>query len=266
MNPEENFSMPVTARRYGAGNFDEAEVRLAEERPLTIFLNDDEIVTLLCIPDYPQELAVGFMASEGLLQSPDQIADMEVDRDKGMVYIRTREPVGLPAKLFMKRTITSGCARGATFYNALDALTIKPAPTGFTVDPEKILDLMRQLSVRSELYKETHGVHNSALADASGLLVYHSDVGRHNAVDKIYGECFLKKIPMDDKLLLTTGRITSEIVMKTGHLGVSVLVSRHMATSLGLSMAKTLNMTLVGYVRSGKMFVFTGIERVIGAN
>jgi FdhD protein len=171
------------------------------------------------------------------------------------------EPVG---KLWGKRTVTSGCGKGATFYHLLDSLNAKIVVSDITITASQVQDLMGDLNRSSELYRETGGVHSCALADAEKILVFRDDIGRHNAVDKIYGTCFLEDIPLEDKLLLTTGRISSEMTVKTARMGVSVLISRSAPTSLALDLAERLGLTVVGYVRGGRMVVYTGQHRVEG--
>jgi FdhD protein len=165
-------------------------------------------------------------------------------------------------KLWGKRTVTSGCGKGATFYHILDSVSAKPVASDVVITVEKIRSLMAELNRMSDLYRETGGVHNSALADTERILVFRDDIGRHNAVDKIRGVCFLDDIPLQDKILVTTGRISSEIVIKAAKMEVPVVISRSAPTSLALDLAERIGLTLVGYVRGDRMTVYTGKERI----
>ncbi|MDY7030664.1 MAG: formate dehydrogenase accessory sulfurtransferase FdhD [Thermodesulfobacteriota bacterium] len=247
---------------YSKGSFKKAITKVIKEIPLTIFLNDNEIVTLLCAYGHLKELAIGFLNSEGLIDSMDDIESIHVDDDKGIVEIFTRSRSKLSEKLFMKRVIPSGCGKGSSFYNVMDSLKCKKIDSQLRVSTDQVQSLMKKLHSLSNLYKSTRGVHNSALAIPERILMFREDIGRHNAVDKINGECLLQRIQLDDKILITTGRITSEILIKTGKMGIPVLISRSAATHLAVSMAKEIGITSLGYVRGGSFTVYTHPERI----
>ncbi|MEW6614514.1 MAG: formate dehydrogenase accessory sulfurtransferase FdhD [Thermodesulfobacteriota bacterium] len=249
---------------YSEGSFSSAKKSIIREIPLTIFLNTVEIVTLLCIDDHLKELALGFLNSEGMLNSPDEIISIRLDEERGIVEIATQKSYPISEKLFMKRTITSGCGKGSSFYNVMDSIQCKKVNSQLTISAKQVLGLMKELHSLSYLYKSTGGVHNSALATPEGILVFREDIGRHNAVDKINGECFLKGIDLNDKILLTTGRITSEILIKAGKMGIPILLSRSASTSLAVSMAKEMGITAVGYIRGGNFTIYSYPERVEG--
>ncbi len=240
----------------------EQERPVVREVPLTIFLNDHEIVTLLCLGDHLKSLAVGFLKSEGLIGKTADLKAVTVDPENLWVRVEVDEDTDLSQKLFLRRTLTSGCGKGTTFYHALDTLMTEKVESPLTITPDRVFLLMRRLAEASELYRITGGTHNAALATVDDLVLFHTDIGRHNAVDKLYGEGFLKGIPLDDKLLLTTGRITSEILIKTGRMGIPVLVSRSAATTLAISLAEQIGVTLIGYVRGRNLIVYSGKERV----
>ncbi|MEW6185266.1 MAG: formate dehydrogenase accessory sulfurtransferase FdhD [Thermodesulfobacteriota bacterium] len=242
----------------------EQERPIVREVPLTIYLNDQEIVTLLCLGDYQESLAIGFLKSEGLISQVDDLKSVFVDTENNLVRVEVSEDTSLTEKLFSRRTVTSGCGKGTTFYNALDTLIMSRVDSRLVITVNQVFHLMRRLVEDSELYKITGGTHNSALATVDDLVLFRTDIGRHNAVDKIYGECFLKKKALLDKVLITTGRITSEILIKTGRMGIPVLISRSAATSLAISLAEQIGVTLIGYVRGRNLVVYTGRERVVG--
>lgn len=234
------------------------------EVPLTIYLNGEELITLLTTGDANRELAVGFLLSEGFLNDKGDLKAIRVDDGAGTVEVELAGNLEAVEKLWGKRTVTSGCGKGATFYHVLDSLQVRKAASEVMVTPQQILSLMGELNRFSELYRDTGGVHNCALADTDKILVFRDDIGRHNAVDKIYGTCFFEGLELPDKLLLTTGRISSEMAVKTAKMGVPVLISRSAPTSLALDLAERVGLTVVGYVRGGGMVVYTGKERVKG--
>ncbi len=240
-----------------------ARVAVVREVPLTIFLNDREIVTLLCTGAHAESLAVGFLKSEGLLHKRRNLKSVKVDEERQAVRVLTHESTELAEKLFEKRTLTSGCGKGTVFYNVLDSLQSRPIQNSLTIKVSQIRQLMRQLQDRSDLYRRSRGVHNCGLADKERIMIFRTDIGRHNAVDMILGECFLRDVPTSDKILVTTGRLTSEILIKAAKMEIPMLISRSAATSLSLDLAHNLNMTVIGYVRGGSIVAYTGSENLI---
>jgi FdhD protein len=253
----------VEVLRISKDHSRQTRVAVVREIPLTIFLNDQEIVTLLCTGAHVESLAVGFLKSEGLLQQRKHLKEVVVAEDRQAVQVYTSERSELAGQLFGKRTLTSGCGKGTIFYNVLDSLQSKPLENQLSIKAEQVRKLMTDLHKRSELYRLSRGVHNCGLASTKKILIFRSDIGRHNAVDMILGECFLDEIKTDDKILVTTGRITSEILIKAAKMQIPMLISRSAATSLSLELAHTLNMTLIGYVRGGSILAYTGEENLI---
>ena len=238
-------------------------VSVVREIPLTIFLNDREIVTLLCTGSHTESLAVGFLKSEGLLQHPSNLQHLETDSNGQTVRVYTNEPTGMAERLFGKRTLTSGCGKGTIFYNVLDSLQSQPIKNQLTIKVDQVRKLMTELHKRSDLYRLSRGVHNCGLATTKKILIFRADIGRHNAVDMILGECFLKEVHTSDKILITTGRITSEILLKAAKMKIPMLISRSAATSLSLDLAHNLKMTVIGYVRGGSILAYAGGENLI---
>ncbi len=256
------LSAPVEAIRYGRGPTLEGTTQIVREVPLTIFLNGREIITLLASADHLDELSVGFLHSEGWLASLEDLRSVRVDPEQGLAHVESLSRPELTEKLFEKRTITSGCGKGTTFYHGLDALRCSPVASELQVQAEAILDRMEDLNARSTLYKATHGAHAVALCSAESILIFREDIGRHNAIDKISGRVLLDNLRTDDKVVLTTGRISSEILLKAAKLGVPVLVSRSAPTDLALDLAGRLNITVVGLVRQGRLLVYSGRARI----
>ena len=238
-------------------------VSVVREIPLTIFLNDQEIITLLCTGSHIDRLAVGFLKSEGLLQHRSNLQKVEADPNGETVRVYTNESTELAEHLFGKRTLTSGCGKGTIFYNVLDSLQSQPLKNQLAIKADQVRKLMTELHKRSELYRLSRGVHNCGLATTKKILIFQADIGRHNAVDMIIGECFLKEVDTCDKILVTTGRITSEILIKAAKMKIPMLISRSVATSLSLDLAHNLNMTIIGYVRGGSILAYAGGENLI---
>ncbi len=249
--------------RIKSGNGAEEVDQVVVEMPLTIFLNGREFVTLLCSPILLDCLAVGFLRSEGLLSSLDDLAEITLEKEEGLVHIRTTGSIDLEEKLYGKRTITSGCGKGTLFFNVLDSLQSKPVLSSLNLSGEAVLRLMREMQDSSDLFKATGGVHSAALADSESLLFYSEDIGRHNAVDKIVGHCILEKIPLENKILLTSGRLSSEIVIKGAKIGFPIIISRSAPTTLSVELAAELGITLVGFARGRRLNIYTHPQRIL---
>ncbi|MHB1125926.1 MAG: formate dehydrogenase accessory sulfurtransferase FdhD [Bacillota bacterium] len=236
--------------------------QLAQEAPLTIHLNGREMVTLLCSPQHLEELAVGFLFSEGLLRKKTDLVSVKIDESDGLAWVETTANSPIAEATFLKRYITTGCGRGTSFYSLTDAIQEPVADTKMQLSVESILLLMENMQSRSVLYKETGGVHGCALCTPEELLLFREDVGRHNAADKISGRSLLDEIETSDKLLLTSGRISSEILGKAVRLGVPVLVSRAAPTALGLKLAQERGITVCGFARGRRINVYTHPQRI----
>ena len=249
---------------FSKGRFQDTQVTAIQEVPLTIYLNGQEIVTLLCMGKHPKTLAVGFLKSDGFMTDPSQLKDTSVEEGLNgfKVHVETRHD---PFKLRpLTRSITSGCGKGTDFErNAATIAGIHVSAT-VTVSPQEVLQLMAQLHERSTLYRATRGCHNACLATPEEILIFREDIGRHNAMDMIGGKCFLEDIPTGDKLVVTTGRIASEILLKALRLGVPILASGAAATRFSVDLARKTNMTLIGQVEQGRLIVYHSGGRVIG--
>jgi FdhD protein len=235
---------------------------LIREQPVTLYLNGREIVTLLCAGHHLEELATGFFYAEGFLETRADLESLEVNEAEGKVHVTIHRDMSLLDRLWQKRTITSGCGKGSFFYYSLDALLSQPIAAKTRVSANQILGRVEDLNRLSETYRRTHGVHNSAAADGDRIVLFRDDIGRHNAVDMIVGHFFLNDISLEDKLLITTGRLTSEILIKAAKVKIPILVSRNTATSLAVELARSLNITLIGYARAGKFTVYSGEQRI----
>ncbi len=237
------------------------ELVIAKEFLFTIFLNDKELATLLCSPGNLQYLAVGFLASEGLLKSKDEIKKMEVDDWLGTAHMEIEGGNKTDDRFFAKRLIASGCGGAATFHSVADATTPK-VESPMKISPDEVFALVSKFQHRSQIYLTTHGVHSAALADRRDILIFSEDIGRHNAIDKMFGKCLLEDIPTNDRIIISSGRISSEILHKVARRGIPIIVSISVPTSLGLKTADKLGITLIGSVRGKKMNVYTHNWRV----
>lgn len=238
---------------------------VARESPLTIILNNQELVTMLCTPKDVNYLAIGFLASEGLLDRKDDIKSVSVDEARGIVRVETVDDRTLSNELLFKRLITSGCGRGASFYTAADVQNRAKIESRTQISADEIWSLMREFQHNSELFLNTGGVHSAGLCDNKNILAFNEDIGRHNAVDKIFGECVLKGIPTEGKIVVTSGRISSEILLKVARGNIPIIISKSAPTTLGVRMANDLGVTLVGFARSKRMNVYTNDWRVTHA-
>lgn len=238
------------------------EDMVARESALTIILNNQELVTLLCSPTNLNYLALGFIFSEGLLQNKDEIKKIIVDDQRGVVRVETEVDKELARDVLFKRFITSGCGRGASFYSAADAQSQARVESQVKISPHEVFALVSDFQHRSQVYRATGGVHSAALCDTKSILAFNEDIGRHNAVDKIFGECILKDMPTDDRIIVTSGRISSEILLKVARRKIPIIISKSGPTSLGVKLANDLGVTLICFVRGRRMNVYTNAWRI----
>lgn len=236
-------------------------VSVVEERPLTIFLNSREIVTAMTIGDYPDYLAVGFLKNQGMLQPEDQITGIDYDEDLDTVVVRTATETDYEDKL-RKKTRTSGCAVGTVFGDIMDGLEGLRLPQT-QVRSSWLYALAAQINRTPSLYLEAGAIHGTVLCQADRPLVYMEDVGRHNAVDKIAGWMHLQDVSAEDKILYTTGRLTSEMVIKTALMGIPVLASRSGFTAWGVEIARDIGLTLIGRMRGQRFLCLSGEDRLV---
>jgi FdhD protein len=237
------------------------EISVVEERPLTIYLNSQEIVTAMSIGDYPEYLALGFLRNQGMLRADDVVTGIDYDDDVQVVVVRTARQTSYEEKV-KKKTRTSGCAVGTVFgdmMEGLEGLILPQAP----VRTSWLYALARQINTTPSLYLEAGAIHGTVLCQGATPLVFMEDVGRHNAVDKIAGFLFHHGMRADDKILYTTGRLTSEMVIKTALMGVPVLASRSGFTAWGVEIARQVGLTLIGRMRGQRFVCLAGEERLI---
>jgi FdhD protein len=234
---------------------------VVEERPLTIYLNAQEIVTAMTIGDYPEYLALGFLRNQGMLRADDEVTGIDYDDELEVVVVRTQRQTSYEEKV-KKKTRTSGCAIGTVFgdmMEGLEGLTLPATP----VRTSWLYALAHQINTVPSLYLEAGAIHGTTLCQGNTPLVYMEDVGRHNAVDKISGFMFQHGITAQDKILYTTGRLTSEMVIKTALMGIPVLASRSGFTAWGVEIARQVGLTLIGRMRGQRFVCLSGEDRLI---
>ncbi|HEX3709598.1 MAG TPA: formate dehydrogenase accessory sulfurtransferase FdhD [Pseudolabrys sp.] len=237
------------------------ETSVTVERPLTIFLNAQEIVTAMTIADYPEYLAVGFLLNQNMLLPDDTVTGVDYDEELSVVVVRTRRKTNYEKKL-KKKVQTSGCAQGTVFGDLMEALENVSLPKA-TLRTSWLYALTNTINTTPSLYLEAGAIHGCVLAKEDQPLVYMEDVGRHNAVDKIAGWMFKEKVKAADKIFYTTGRLTSEMVIKTVRMGIPILISRSGFTAWGVELARKANLTLIGRARGKRFVALAGEDRIV---
>jgi len=237
------------------------EISVVEERPLTIYLNSQEIVTAMTIGDYPEYLALGFLRNQGMLRADDTVTGIDFDDEVETVVVRTARATGYEEKV-KKKTRTSGCAVGTVFGDMMEGLEGLALPAA-EVRTSWLYALAKEINTTPSLYLEAGAIHGTVLCQGDRPLVYMEDVGRHNAVDKIAGYMFQHAVPAADKILYTTGRLTSEMVIKTALMGIPVLASRSGFTAWGVEIARQVGLTLIGRMRGQRFVCLSGEDRLV---
>lgn len=252
--------------RYEKGAFLERQDQIVTEQPITIYINGREFITIVCTPEFIEDMAVGFLASEGIIPNPKNIRSIRVDEKQGIVRIEADKVYPFFENLQNKRFISSCCGMSRQgFVFAHDALTAKTiGGVRVTLSPEDCFSLMAKLDESAEMFRRTGGVHNAALCSTDGFFLPRMDIGRHNALDKIYGHCLQNDIDVQDKVIAFSGRISSEILLKVAKIGCEVILSKSAPTELALSLAEELGITTVGFIRGGSFNLYTHPERMLG--
>jgi FdhD protein len=237
------------------------ETKVPVERPLTLYLNAQEIVTMMTINDYPEYLALGYLLNQNMLKYDDVVTEVEYHDDLQVVVVRTEHHTNFEAKL-KKRTQTSGCAQGTAFGDLLDAFGSVALPQA-TMHTSWLYQMTHEINTMPSLYLEAGAIHGCVLCKEGSPVCYTEDVGRHNAVDKIAGWIYRHGVDPSDKILYTTGRLTSEMVIKTVRMGIPILVSRSGFTAWGVDLARQVGLTLIGRARGKRFIALSGEERIV---
>jgi len=239
----------------------EVETAVTVERALTIFLNAQEIVTAMTIGDYPEYLALGYLLNQNMLRPDDVVTAVDYDDDLAVAVVRTERATDYEQKL-KKKVQTSGCAQGTVFGDLMEVIEQAALPSA-ELRTSWLYALTRRINTTPSLYLEAGAIHGSVLCERDRPLVYMEDVGRHNAVDKIAGWMFRHRVRADDKIFYTTGRLTSEMVIKTVRMGIPILVSRSGFTAWGVDLARRAGLTLIGRARGQRFVALSGAERIV---
>lgn len=255
----DGLSTPVTG-------FDEngnaVLINVVTEKPLNLYLNSQEIVTMMTIGDHPDLLAVGYLLNQRMLLLSDEITAIDYDEDLGVVVVRTKRQTNYEAVL-KKKVQTSGCAQGTVFGNMMDGFDDVALNKNATIKTSHLYALTKTINTTPSLYLTAGAIHGCVLCQDDRALVYMEDVGRHNAVDKIAGWMHLNGVKAENKIFYTTGRLTSEMVIKTVMMGIPILVSRSGFTAWGVELAKSAGLTLIGRARGKRFTALSGHDRII---
>jgi FdhD protein len=239
-----------------------SETSVVHERPLTLFLNGQEIVTMMTIGDHPDYLALGYLLNQNMLRSDDRVTGIEHDADLDVVVVRTERATNYEEKL-KRKVRTSGCAQGTVFGDVMEKFEQVTLSTSAVLRTSWLYALMKTINTCPSLYLEAGAIHGCALCQGADVLLYMEDVGRHNAVDKIAGYMFRHGLEPHDKIFYTTGRLTSEMVIKTVQMGIPILVSRSGFTAWGVDLARQAGLTLIGRARGRRFLALSGAERIV---
>ncbi|HZG74766.1 MAG TPA: formate dehydrogenase accessory sulfurtransferase FdhD [Paenibacillus sp.] len=263
-SPADGASELLGIVRYNVGDgFREADDWIAVERPLTIVLDGEEFATMVCTPSEMEELVYGFLASEGIVRRADEVASLAIDETSGFARVALRNPRAAGKDAVSKRFIGSCCGKSRQFYFLNDARAARTSTSAVALTVRQCVDRLRELEDASEAFRRTGGLHNAALCAPERLLFARSDIGRHNALDKLFGRCLLDGVPTRDAIVAFSGRLSSEVVLKVAKLGAAVVLSKAAPTTLAIELARDLGITAVGFVRGGSLNVYSHPQRIL---
>jgi FdhD protein len=238
------------------------ETTVVVERPLTLFLNGQEIVTMMTIGDHPDCLAVGYLLNQNMLRADDAVTAIDYDGDLETVVVRTRRKTDFEKKL-RKKTLTSGCAQGTVFGDLMEKFDEIRLDEAAILKTSWLYALSRKINTAPSLYLAAGAIHGCVLCEADRPLLYMEDVGRHNAIDKIAGYMRLNRIGPEGKIFYTTGRLTSEMVIKTVQMRIPILISRSGFTAWGVDLARKAGLTLIGRAKGKRFVALAGEQRIV---
>ncbi len=252
-----------TVRQFGPGGMTDDTVDAITEVPLSIQLNGRHVVTLMCTGQHPRHLALGFLKSDALIQSIKDVVNVETLLEPDRIGVRVEVRYDPWKNHELQRSITSGCGKGTNFDHNVETISKRRLNTNMTVRAEDILRLVEELHNRSSLYRETRGCHNASLCSATEMEAFREDIGRHNAIDMLVGRCFEKDEPTAGKMIVATGRVASEILLKVVRIGVPILVSTAAATGFSVDLARRTNLTLVGSATKESFRIYHDPGRIL---
>ncbi|MCY8233042.1 formate dehydrogenase accessory sulfurtransferase FdhD [Priestia endophytica] len=251
--------------KFANGHIESAEDVIVTEFPVTVKINEQEFVTMVCTPEYIEDMVIGYLASEGIIREYEEIKDIWFQEKEGYVHVEVDKLNPYYQNFQNKRYITSCCGmsrQGFVFVN--DALTAKKMnEIRVKISADNCLRLMKNLQDSATTFQSTGGVHNAALCDVEDFMLSRMDIGRHNALDKIYGYCLKNDIPIGNKIIVFSGRISSEILLKVAKIGCEIVLSKSAPTELALELAEGLGITTVGFIRNQSFNIYTCPERIL---
>ena len=234
---------------------------LPRENVVTIYLNNKLLATIMATPSHVKELVLGFLYSEHIINSANEITDITINQDKRRSQVWVQSDLKNP--VLQNRIRTSGCGQGFTFLCPSEMEEMPPLNSTTEIRKDEILRLTQEMTLKAELYRLTGGIHAAALCDTHHIISFSEDIGRHNTIDKVIGDCLIRKIPTEGKIILTTGRISSEMLLKALRAKTPILCSRTSPTELAVQLGDKLKITISGYVRANRINVYTHPERII---
>jgi FdhD protein len=235
---------------------------IIEEVPLTLNVNDKELVTLLCTPIDLDDLVRGFLFTSGLIKRSEDLKKIVIDQQQWVAYIDLVD-AHIMNDLIFKRLYTSGCGRGTLFYSVQDMVKRSKVVSDLKIETIKINALMLDFQKKSALYLKTGGAHSAAMTDDKEILVFKEDIGRHNAIDKVIGQALKENISFENKIMITSGRISSEVLFKIQKCDIPIIISKSAPTNQGVKLAKDMGITLIGFARGNRMNIYSQDERVV---
>ena len=242
-------------------NLKKRQINVIEEKPVTLFLNDQEIVTMMTINDYPEYLALGYLLNQNMINKRTKIESVEYHSDLNTVIVRTKKITNYEQKL-KKKIITSGCAQGTVFGDVMENFKKIKFSNISKIKKSWIYNLSKKINLTPSLYLKAGAIHGCVLCQRDKPIIYMEDVGRHNAIDKIAGYMKVKNISPSNKIFYTTGRLTSEMVIKSVQMRIPIVISRSGFTAWGVELARKANLTLIGRAKGSKFFILSGEKRI----
>ncbi|MGE6256566.1 formate dehydrogenase accessory sulfurtransferase FdhD [Heyndrickxia sporothermodurans] len=237
---------------------------IAVEFPLTIYIDGEEFATMVCSPTDLEDLVIGFLASEGLIRLYSEIKSISIDEKQGFAHVQLHNRQSINKEFYSKRFIGSCCGKSRQFYFHNDVRTAKTITSKHTITIEQCFQLMNAMQSQSTEFKQTGGVHNAALCTTDHVIISRTDIGRHNALDKLYGYCLREKISRANKIIAFSGRISSEVLLKTAKIGIGIILSKSAPTTLGIDLAHDLGITMIGFIRKNQLNIYSHPERITG--
>ncbi|CAI6087591.1 Sulfur carrier protein FdhD [Cohnella sp. JJ-181] len=255
--------MKWTATKIKGGAAIEHEDDVATEWPLTLYVDGEEFATIVCTPSDLTDLVVGFLGSEGVIRVREDIRSLTLDVQAGIARVELVRPQSTAKDYYSKRLIGSCCGKSRQFYFHNDARTARTLSGGLRIRAEQCLEWMARLQAASAEFMATGGVHNASLVEATGAAVMRADIGRHNALDKLFGHCIRNRISARNRAIVFSGRLSSEVVLKAAKIGCPLLLSKSAPTDLALRLADDLGITCVGFIRTDALNVYTHHHRIL---